>query len=48
MVEVAIAALLPVLAADDVLPEQYDHALTMGVGAPATGFVIAEVPTNPA
>jgi len=45
MVEVAIAALLPVLAADDVLPTHYDQALAMGVGAPTHGFVIADTPT---
>ena len=38
MCAVAIAALLPVLAADDALPETYDADLGMGIGAPTAGF----------
>jgi uncharacterized protein YqhQ len=38
MCAVAIAALLPVLAADDALPEAYDADLGMGIGAPTAGF----------
>jgi hypothetical protein len=41
MIEVAIAALLPVLAADNALPAQYDTALAGGIDAPVKGFVIA-------
>ncbi len=41
MIEVAIAALLPVLAADNALPAQYDAALAGGINAPVKGFVIA-------
>ena len=41
MIEVAIAALLPVLAADNALPAQYDTALADGIDAPTNGFVIA-------
>ncbi len=41
MIEVAIAALLPVLAADNALPAQYDTALASGIDAPTNGFVIA-------
>ena len=41
MIEVAIAALLPVLAADNALPAQYDTALAGGIDAPTNGFVIA-------
>lgn len=39
MLEVAIAALLPVLAADNALPASYDTSLGMGIDAPTTGFV---------
>ena len=38
MCAVAIASLLPVLAADDALPAAYDASLTMGVDAPIAGF----------
>ena len=38
MCAVAIAALLPVLAADDALPDAYDADLGMGIGAPTAGF----------
>lgn len=38
MCAVAIAALLPVLAADNALPEAYDADLGMGIGAPTAGF----------
>jgi uncharacterized protein YqhQ len=41
MIEVAIAALLPVLAADNALPTQYDMTLAGGIDAPTNGFVIA-------
>ena len=41
LIEVAIAALLPVLAADNALPAQYDTALAGGIDAPTNGFVIA-------
>lgn len=40
MLEVAIAALLPVLAADNALPASYDASLGMGIDAPTNGFVI--------
>ena len=41
MCAVAIAALLPVLAADDALPAAYDAALAVGVDAPVLGFSTA-------
>lgn len=45
MVAVAIAALLPVLAADNVLPVDYDRTLGMGIDAPTNGFKIVEEST---
>ncbi len=48
MVEVAIAALLPVLAADEVLPAAYDANLAMGVDQPTLGFVISDVASDTA
>jgi hypothetical protein len=41
MLEVAIAALLPVLAADNALPASYDSSLGMGIDAPINGFVVS-------
>ena len=41
MLEVAIAALLPVLAADNALPTSYDSSLGMGIDAPTSGFVVS-------
>ncbi|MFZ9857669.1 MAG: DUF1385 domain-containing protein [Roseiflexaceae bacterium] len=45
MVAVAIAALLPVLAADQVLPAAYDESLGMGIDAPTTGFKVVDEPS---
>ena len=46
MCAVAIASLLPVLAADGALPAAYDASLTMGVDAPIAGFKMP-TPTTP-
>lgn len=48
MCAVAIAALLPVLAADGALPAAYDHDLAMGIDAPTDGFKILPPTTDPA
>jgi hypothetical protein len=45
MVAVAIAALLPVLAADKVLPAAYDESLGMGIDEPTTGFKVVDEPS---